>query len=111
MTKNITKPFQAEFMKNPPKGKITTEPIEAKPFSVFYKLQNESYLKNQNYKTNSLTKTHSFYALFTFRIHREFADSAAKSSSLFEKACPEQHEWKGQEGDFLYSLFWSDFSR
>ena len=67
MGKNVTKPFQAEFMKNLQKGKILTEPIEAKPFSDFYKLQNESYLETRYYKTNSLNKTHVFYALFTKR--------------------------------------------
>ena len=62
-----TKRLKAEFMQNLQKGKNITEPIEAKPLTDFSKLQNKSYLETRYYKTNSLNKTHVFYALFTKR--------------------------------------------
>jgi hypothetical protein len=57
--KNITNRFQAEFSQNRQKAQNVTKPTEAKPLTHFYKLQNESYLKTQNYKTNRLQKEKS----------------------------------------------------
>jgi hypothetical protein len=54
--KNITNRFKAEFPQNLQKGKYITKPIEPEPFTGFYKLQNETYLVTQNYKTNRLQK-------------------------------------------------------
>jgi hypothetical protein len=67
-TKNITKPFKAGFMQNPQKSKNITESIEAKPFSSFLKLHNQSYLQTPYYKTISLTKTCFFNGPFTKRL-------------------------------------------
>ena len=65
---NITNRFKAEFMQNRQKGKNITKPTEAKPLTDFHRLQNQSYLQNQNYKTNSLDKKRIFNALFTKRV-------------------------------------------
>jgi hypothetical protein len=53
---NITKQIKAEIPQNPQKGQNITKPTVSKPFTFFPKLQNESYLLIQNYKTNSLKK-------------------------------------------------------
>jgi hypothetical protein len=43
---NFTKRPKAKIMKNRGNGKNITKPIEAKPLTDNYKLQNQSYLKN-----------------------------------------------------------------
>lgn len=47
---------EAKTMKFQENTEIITKPTEAKPSTGFYKLQNQPYLQNQNYKTNSLVK-------------------------------------------------------
>ena len=66
--KIVTKQIKAEFSQNRQKGKNITKPTEAKPLTDFHRLQNQSYLQNQNYKTNSLDKKRIFNALFTKRV-------------------------------------------
>jgi len=53
---NITNRFKAEFSQNLQKGQNITKPTVSKPFMIFPKLQNESYLLTQYYKTNRLLK-------------------------------------------------------
>jgi hypothetical protein len=53
---NLTKPFKAGFLQNRQKGKNITKPTVAKPSAGFLKLQNGSYLKTGNYKTNEMQK-------------------------------------------------------
>jgi hypothetical protein len=52
--KIVTNRIKDEFPQNRHKPQNITKPTEAKPLTVFYKLQNETYLETQNYKTNWL---------------------------------------------------------
>ena len=65
---NITKPTQAESMKNQQKAQNITEPTEPKTLICFSMLQNQSYLENQIYKTISFIQTCLKNALITNRI-------------------------------------------
>ena len=56
MEENITNRFKADFSQNQQKAQNITKPIEPEPVTGFYKLQNETYLETQNYKTNRLQK-------------------------------------------------------
>jgi hypothetical protein len=51
---NVTNRIKAGFSQNQQKAQKITKPIEPEPFANFYKLQNETYLETQIYKTNRL---------------------------------------------------------
>jgi len=53
---NITIPIKAEFPQNQQKSENITKQTVSESFCGNLKLQNETYLENQPYKTNSLNR-------------------------------------------------------
>jgi len=86
VVKNITNPFKAEFSQNRQKGKNITKPTEPELFSHFCKLQNETYLETQNYKTTRFYKEKILKTIFPKRLRSVFADSEANHPLTVEKS-------------------------